>query len=75
MHTRQLVDWRAAIIAGIVAGAVFLLLAMFLTAKHVGNPWFFFMKSWIMLMSHIAFGVLAGGIDEALEIERSIAAH
>ena len=39
MKPRQLVDWRAAIIAGIAAGAVFLLLAMFLTAKYVGSLW------------------------------------
>jgi hypothetical protein len=152
MKTRQLVDWRAAIIAGIAAGAVFLLLAMFLTAKHVGSPWvvtrlaasvllgksvlpppatftvgtfgaaavvhfalsigfscliafvlhrwgmvvgilggalfglalyfinfnlvstffpwFFFMKSWIMLWCHVIFGALAGGLYEALEVER-----
>ncbi len=156
MKPRQLVDWRAAIIAGIAAGAVFLLLAMFLTAKYVGSlwvvtrlaasvllgkavlpppatftvgtfvaaaivhfalsigfscliafvlhrwgmvvgilggalfglslyfinfnlvstffPWFFFVKSWIMLTSHAVFGALAGGIYEALEVERFVPA-
>ena len=36
---RQLVDWRAAIIAGIIAGLLFLLVNMWLTSKHLGNAW------------------------------------
>jgi hypothetical protein len=36
---KQLVDWRAAVWAGVVSGAVFLILAMLLTAHYVGSPW------------------------------------
>jgi hypothetical protein len=156
MKTRQLVDWRAAVIAGFVSGVVFLALAMILTAHYVGSPWvmtrlaaslllgkgalpppatftvgtfaaalvvhftlsvafscliafvlhrwglvvgiiggaafgialyfinfnlvshffpwFFFMKSWIMFSSHVVFGALAGGVYEALEVERFVPA-
>lgn len=38
---RQLVDWRAAILAGIVSGLAFFLLQMALTAKTLGTPWVF----------------------------------
>ena len=40
-HTRQLVDWRAALIAGVVSGVVLLALEMFLMARAVGSPWVF----------------------------------
>jgi hypothetical protein len=32
-------------------------------------PWFFPMRSWIMLLSHVLFGGLSGGIYELLERE------
>lgn len=38
---RQLVDWRAAIIAGAISGIVLLLLEMIFTAMAVGSPWIF----------------------------------
>lgn len=148
---RQLVDWRAAVWAGIISGAVFLIIAMALTAVYVGSPWvvtrllasvllgsgvlpppatftavtflvslilnfllsvafactiafvlhrwglvvgilggalfglglyainfytlsyffpwFFPLKSWIMVVAHVVFGALAGGTYEALEVE------
>jgi hypothetical protein len=148
---KQLVDWRAAIWSGVISGAVFLVVAMALTAAYVGSPWvmtrlissvllgkgvlpppptftvgtvlvavvvhgvlsvsfacliayvfhrwglivgilggavfglalyfvnfytvsfffpwFFPMRSWIMVASHVVFGALAGGIYEALEVE------
>jgi hypothetical protein len=34
---RQLMDWRAAIIAGIVAGVVFLMVNMWLASAYLGN--------------------------------------
>ena len=40
-HLRQLVDWRAAFIAGVVAGLVLIALEMLLTASVVGSPWVF----------------------------------
>lgn len=30
-------------------------------------PWFFTLRSWMMMVSHIVFGALAGGIYELLE--------
>ncbi len=30
------------------------------------------MKSWIMVISHVVFGALAGGIYEALEVEEFV---
>jgi len=38
---RQLVDWRAAILAGVASGLVLLVIEMFLTARAVGSPWVF----------------------------------
>ncbi|MCU0425842.1 MAG: hypothetical protein MUF71_09480 [Candidatus Kapabacteria bacterium] len=36
---KQVVDWRAALIAGAVSGTVFLLLTMWLTYSEVGSAW------------------------------------
>ena len=36
---RQLVDWRAAILAGLIAGFAFLALQMGLLASLAGSPW------------------------------------
>jgi hypothetical protein len=36
---RQVVDWRAAIWAGIISGLVFLVFNMLLTKVYVGSPW------------------------------------
>ena len=36
---RQVVDWSAAIWAGLLSGTIFLLLNMMLTAIYVGSPW------------------------------------
>jgi hypothetical protein len=38
---RQLVDWRAALLAGLFAGVAFFLLQMALTAALLGSPWVF----------------------------------
>ena len=151
---RQLVDWRAAILAGVVSGIVLLLLEMVFTARVVGSPWVFVrmlaavvlgqqvlappatfapgvfavavaihlplsvgfacliafvlhrgglatgivggallglalywinfgtvfnlvpwfgaMKSWPTLWAHVAFGAIAGGVYELLEVERFV---
>ncbi len=154
-HTRQLVDWIAAVWAGIISGTVFLLLNLFLTPYFMGGnmwvmvrlfasiilgegilappaafdisalavaiatnfvismlfalliayiihrgglitgiiggalfglaiyvinfytltlffPWFFAMQHWIIIVNHIIFGALAGGIYEWLEIEEFV---
>lgn len=36
---QQVVDWRAALIAGVVSGTVFLLLTMWLTYSSIGSAW------------------------------------
>jgi hypothetical protein len=36
---RQVVDWRAAIWAGLISGVVFLIINMLLTKIFIGSPW------------------------------------
>ncbi|MDZ7291080.1 MAG: sodium:proline symporter [candidate division KSB1 bacterium] len=36
---RQVVDWRAAVLAGIFSGIIFLAVNMLLTNLYVGSPW------------------------------------
>ena len=154
MQLKQVVDWRAAVWAGVVAGVVFLFVSMVLTSVYLGSPWvmvrliasivmgeavlpppatfelgifgaalavhlafsivfacliayvlhrwgllvgilggaafglalyfinfytfsaffpwFFPMRSWIMAVSHVLYGALAGGLYEALEIEEFV---
>jgi hypothetical protein len=36
---KQVVDWRAALYAGFISGAVFLALTMWLTDQNAGSPW------------------------------------
>ncbi len=63
---------RWGLFVGIVGGGVFglaLYLINFYTLTFF-FPWFFPMRSWIMAVSHILFGACAGGIYEALEVER-----
>lgn len=38
-QVRYLVDWRAAIWAGLISGAIFLVLSMVLSAIVLGTPW------------------------------------
>lgn len=35
-------------------------------------PWFYSYRSWVMVVSHIAFGALAGGLYELLEVEEFV---
>ena len=65
---------RWGLVVGILGGAVFGL-AIYLINFYALSylvPWFFSMKSWIMLLSHVLFGALAGGIYEALEVEKFV---
>ncbi len=36
---RQVVDWRAAVWAGVISGVVFLLISMLLASVYIGSPW------------------------------------
>lgn len=38
-HVRYLVDWRAALWAGLISGAIFLVVSMVLSAIVLGTPW------------------------------------
>lgn len=65
---------RWGLVVGILGGAVFGL-AIYLINFYALSylvPWFFPMKSWIMLLSHVLFGALAGGTYEALEVEKFV---
>jgi hypothetical protein len=62
---------RGGLITGIIGGAL-LGLALysidFFTLTFF-VPWFFAMHSWVLALSHMIYGALAGGIYEALEVE------
>jgi hypothetical protein len=52
IRMRQLVDWRAAIWAGIVSGAIFFILNLILIPRFMGaGPWFV-----VRMMASLAIG-------------------
>ncbi len=60
---------RWGLLVGIIGGA-FLGLALYAINYYtflLYFPWFFPMRSWIALVSHVIFGAIAGGTYEALE--------
>lgn len=62
---------RGGLITGIIGGMV-LGLALYAINFYTMTaffPWFFAMRSWIMVLAHVLFGALAGGVYEALEVE------
>jgi hypothetical protein len=62
---------RGGLITGILGGALIglgLYTINFRTLTYV-FPWFFAMESTSVLVNHLIFGALAGGIYEALEVE------
>ena len=67
---------RGGLIGGIIGGAA---LGLALYAINFYSltflfPWFFVMNSWVMVISHLLFGAIAGGIYEALEVEEFVPA-
>jgi hypothetical protein len=65
---------RWGLIVGVVGGAIFGL-ALYGINFYTFSfffPWFFVFKSWMMLASHVVFGVFAGGIYETLEVEEFV---
>lgn len=68
---------RWGMLVGIAGGALFGL-ALYVINFYTFTaffPWFFPMRSWIMVVGHVAFGALAGGIYEALEVEEFVPAE
>ena len=60
---------RWGLIVGIVGGALYglsLYLINYLTFSAF-FPWFYPLQSWMMVVGHVFFGALAGGLYEALE--------
>jgi len=65
---------RGGLITGIIGGAI-LGLAIYAINFYTMTfffPWFFAMQHWIIIVNHIIFGALAGGIYEWLEIEEFV---
>lgn len=66
---------RWGLIIGIVGGALFglALYSINFTLGSLFAIWLFALRGSAMLISHIVFGALAGGIYEALEVEEFVA--
>jgi hypothetical protein len=65
---------RWGLLVGIVGGGI-LGIAIYVInffALSLIFPWVYPFRSWIILAGHIAFGMLAGGVYEALEEERYV---
>lgn len=65
---------RGGLIGGIIGGGL-LGLALYAINFYTLTllfPWFFTMRSWLMVATHIIFGAVAGGIYEALEVEEFV---
>ncbi|GJM44730.1 MAG: hypothetical protein DHS20C21_15720 [Gemmatimonadota bacterium] len=62
---------RGGLIVGVVGGALFGLALYFINLYSLTYffPWFFAMRSGVLVATHVLFGAMAGGIYEALEVE------
>jgi len=63
---------RWGILVGIVGGAVFGLALYAINYYSVADAlsWLAPLRGWIMALSHVIFGAIAGGVYEALERDR-----
>lgn len=62
---------RGGLLTGVIGGAI-LGLAFYAINFYTLTlffPWFFALNTWIMVLTHMVFGALVGGIYEALEVE------
>jgi hypothetical protein len=68
---------RWGLLVGILGGALFGLALYFINfyTFSILLPWFFPMRSWFMLLNHVIFGALAGGVYETLEVEEYVPAE
>ncbi|MEM7248418.1 MAG: hypothetical protein AAF533_24000 [Acidobacteriota bacterium] len=67
---------RWGLLIGVLGGAA-LGVAIYLVNVYTMTlffPWFFNMKSTVFLLTHVAFGAVAGGVYEALEVEEFVLA-
>ena len=67
---------RWGMVVGIIGGAI-LGLAIFAINFYTVSylvPWFYPMRSWMLVASHALFGAMAGGLYEAMEVERFVPA-
>jgi hypothetical protein len=64
-----LVFHRWGLLVGILGGALFGLALYFINFYTLSFlvPWFYPMGGWILALSHVLYGALAGGVYEALE--------
>jgi hypothetical protein len=69
-----LIIHRWGLIVGLLGGAV-LGLALYAINFYTFSflfPWFFPFRSWMMVVSHLIFGAVAGGTYELLEVEEFV---
>jgi hypothetical protein len=69
-----LIIHRWGMIVGIIGGALFGLALYFINFYTLTYfyPWFFAIQSWVLLLSHVIFGAVAGGVYESLEVEEFV---
>lgn len=62
--------WGMAV--GVLGGAVFglALYGINIFGLSILFPWFYGLRNWMMLVSHVVFGALAGGLYELWEVEK-----
>ena len=65
---------RWGLLIGIIGGAIFglCLYGINFFSLTYFFPWFYLIKGWPMMVSHIIFGAVAGGVYEALEVEKFV---
>jgi hypothetical protein len=66
---------RWGLVVGILGGALIGVALYFITFYTLTLlfPWLFVVRGSVLLISHVIFGALAGGIYEALEVEQFVA--
>ncbi len=65
---------RGGLLVGIVGGGLvgLALYALNFYTFTILFPWFFAIRNWLIILGHVLFGMLVGGIYEALEVEEFV---
>lgn len=65
---------RGGLLVGIVGGGLIglALYALNFYTFTILFPWFFAIRNWLLVVGHVLFGMLVGGIYEALEVEKFV---